>query len=334
MVRDRRRRRRSPTGYRAGVGHRRESAARPQARDERRVDRRGRGGARGCRGARRASRWPPSPPASATRRCRCTATSRRRTTSSCSCRRRRPGFRPSTWARSRGGAGGSRRSIARWCSCISRTRGCSTSRSTDRRRPRTVPRGWMPDSQRSTTRRCLTASACRSCSSSPARRAGADRSSRRTRGSRATSTSDDAEITRREDALFRRLITAEAYPALRAAIDDGVFLDDVRSLLVRTGARPRRHRGVPAGGRGGSARHPAAVARRRGCRDRRRQAVPRGAKGRARGREDAPRRPQAGTYRRARRARARPSHATRPDAHRLPQKSHEPHGFTCVAPRL
>lgn len=35
---------------------------------------------------------------------------------------------------------------------------------------------------------------------------------------------DDAEITRREDALFRRLITAEAYPALRAAIDDRVFL--------------------------------------------------------------------------------------------------------------
>jgi AcrR family transcriptional regulator len=35
---------------------------------------------------------------------------------------------------------------------------------------------------------------------------------------------DDAEITRREDALFRRLITAEAFPALRAAIDDGVFL--------------------------------------------------------------------------------------------------------------
>ncbi|GAA1997666.1 TetR/AcrR family transcriptional regulator [Microbacterium pumilum] len=34
----------------------------------------------------------------------------------------------------------------------------------------------------------------------------------------------DDEISRREDALFRRLITAEAYPALRAAIDDGVFL--------------------------------------------------------------------------------------------------------------
>ncbi len=35
---------------------------------------------------------------------------------------------------------------------------------------------------------------------------------------------DGAEIARREDALFRRLISAEAYPALRAAIDDGVFL--------------------------------------------------------------------------------------------------------------
>ncbi len=36
----------------------------------------------------------------------------------------------------------------------------------------------------------------------------------------------DADISRREDALFRRLITADAYPALRAAIDAGVFLDE------------------------------------------------------------------------------------------------------------
>jgi hypothetical protein len=35
---------------------------------------------------------------------------------------------------------------------------------------------------------------------------------------------DAAEFTRREDALFRRLITAEAYPALREAIDAGVYL--------------------------------------------------------------------------------------------------------------
>lgn len=37
---------------------------------------------------------------------------------------------------------------------------------------------------------------------------------------------DDADITRREDALYRALVTAEAYPALRAAIDAGVFLDE------------------------------------------------------------------------------------------------------------
>lgn len=35
----------------------------------------------------------------------------------------------------------------------------------------------------------------------------------------------ESEITRREAALFQQLITAEAYPALRAAIDAGVFLD-------------------------------------------------------------------------------------------------------------
>jgi AcrR family transcriptional regulator len=36
----------------------------------------------------------------------------------------------------------------------------------------------------------------------------------------------DADITRTEDALYRRLITADAYPDLRAAIDAGVFLDE------------------------------------------------------------------------------------------------------------
>ena len=36
----------------------------------------------------------------------------------------------------------------------------------------------------------------------------------------------DHEITRYEDALFRSLITAEAYPALREAIDAGAFLDE------------------------------------------------------------------------------------------------------------
>jgi AcrR family transcriptional regulator len=36
----------------------------------------------------------------------------------------------------------------------------------------------------------------------------------------------DEEITLQEDALFRALISADAYPALRAAIDAGVFLDD------------------------------------------------------------------------------------------------------------
>lgn len=37
---------------------------------------------------------------------------------------------------------------------------------------------------------------------------------------------DDHELTRYEDALFRSLITAEAYPALREAIDAGAFLDE------------------------------------------------------------------------------------------------------------
>lgn len=36
----------------------------------------------------------------------------------------------------------------------------------------------------------------------------------------------DAEITVAEDALFRRLVSADAYPALREAIDGGVFLSD------------------------------------------------------------------------------------------------------------
>jgi AcrR family transcriptional regulator len=36
----------------------------------------------------------------------------------------------------------------------------------------------------------------------------------------------EAEVTRREDELFRSLITADAYPDLRAAIDAGVFLDE------------------------------------------------------------------------------------------------------------
>ncbi|MCH6231062.1 TetR/AcrR family transcriptional regulator C-terminal domain-containing protein [Microbacterium sp. CFH 31415] len=36
----------------------------------------------------------------------------------------------------------------------------------------------------------------------------------------------DVDITRAEDALFRQLITADAYPDLRAAIDAGVFLDE------------------------------------------------------------------------------------------------------------
>ena len=34
-----------------------------------------------------------------------------------------------------------------------------------------------------------------------------------------------ADIARREDELFRRLITADGYPALRAAVDAGVFLE-------------------------------------------------------------------------------------------------------------
>jgi len=37
---------------------------------------------------------------------------------------------------------------------------------------------------------------------------------------------DDADVARREDALYRELITADGYPHLRAAIDAGVFLDD------------------------------------------------------------------------------------------------------------
>lgn len=37
---------------------------------------------------------------------------------------------------------------------------------------------------------------------------------------------DEASITRTEDALYRHLITADAFPELRAAIDAGVFLDE------------------------------------------------------------------------------------------------------------
>ena len=37
---------------------------------------------------------------------------------------------------------------------------------------------------------------------------------------------EGAEQTRREDALYRTLVTADAYPHLREAIDAGVFLDD------------------------------------------------------------------------------------------------------------
>jgi hypothetical protein len=36
----------------------------------------------------------------------------------------------------------------------------------------------------------------------------------------------EADIAQREDALYRSLITADAFPALREAIDAGVFLDD------------------------------------------------------------------------------------------------------------
>jgi hypothetical protein len=35
---------------------------------------------------------------------------------------------------------------------------------------------------------------------------------------------NDAEVAAREDALFRLLVTADAYPHLRAAVDAGVFL--------------------------------------------------------------------------------------------------------------
>lgn len=41
-----------------------------------------------------------------------------------------------------------------------------------------------------------------------------------------TSGATDAEVTAREDALYRALVTAEEFPALRAAIDAGVFLDE------------------------------------------------------------------------------------------------------------
>ncbi len=45
------------------------------------------------------------------------------------------------------------------------------------------------------------------------------------------------DTTAREDALYRALITAEAYPALRAAIDAGVFLDETDPFALRRGAR-------------------------------------------------------------------------------------------------
>jgi AcrR family transcriptional regulator len=41
---------------------------------------------------------------------------------------------------------------------------------------------------------------------------------------------DGEAVARREDALFRELVTAEAFPSLRAAIDADVFLSDVDSL--------------------------------------------------------------------------------------------------------
>jgi AcrR family transcriptional regulator len=37
---------------------------------------------------------------------------------------------------------------------------------------------------------------------------------------------DESDVARTEDALYRALVTADAYPALRAAIDAGVFLDE------------------------------------------------------------------------------------------------------------
>lgn len=43
---------------------------------------------------------------------------------------------------------------------------------------------------------------------------------------RRVSGSSEEEVTRREDALYRSLISADAYPDLRAAIDAGVFLDE------------------------------------------------------------------------------------------------------------
>lgn len=46
------------------------------------------------------------------------------------------------------------------------------------------------------------------------------------RAARESGLSDD-ELTRREDGLFRALVTADEYPDLRAAIDAGVFLDDL-----------------------------------------------------------------------------------------------------------
>jgi hypothetical protein len=48
---------------------------------------------------------------------------------------------------------------------------------------------------------------------------------------------NDAEVAAREDALFRLLVTADAYPHLRAAVDAGVFLDQsdpFRFGLVRS----------------------------------------------------------------------------------------------------
>lgn len=46
---------------------------------------------------------------------------------------------------------------------------------------------------------------------------------------------DDVEIARSEDALFRQLITADAYPDLRAAIEAGVFLDDADPFAFNLG---------------------------------------------------------------------------------------------------
>ena len=93
----------------------------------------------------------------------------------------------------------------------------------------------------------------------------------------------DQDVALREDATFRQLITADAYPALRAAIDAGVFLDAADPFsfnLARSLDGLEAYIALAADGRRDQ---PQPWPQADGRRHRRRQALPRGAQGGPRG---------------------------------------------------